>query len=106
MNDMKAFENILSQIADNTQPNRDKSDYIGDKGLLYCGKCNTPKQVEITICGQIKRPYCMCKCEETAYAQEQERLKAVQRREEIERNRAAISLDADKIGRASCRERV
>lgn len=37
-------------------------DYIGENGLLYCGKCNTPKQTEIVVLGKVSRPYCLCKC--------------------------------------------
>ena len=37
-------------------------DYIGENGLLYCGKCNTPKQTQIEVLGRISRPYCLCKC--------------------------------------------
>lgn len=48
-------------------------DYCKD-GLLYCGKCNTPKQYRIAngyLAGKIKP--IMCKCESDAYKAEQER---------------------------------
>ena len=38
-------------------------DYIGENGLLYCGKCNTPKQSRIEVFGEVKTPMCLCKCE-------------------------------------------
>lgn len=94
---MNGFSKILADIADNTEANRKEGDYIKD-GLLFCGKCHTAKQVQIELCGEIKRPYCMCKCEEQEYKTEQERLKEILRREEIERNRAAGILDIDLRG--------
>lgn len=38
-------------------------DYIGEDGLLYCGKCHTKKQTEVMLFGTIRRPMCFCKCE-------------------------------------------
>jgi DNA replication protein DnaC len=92
---MDGFSKVLKDIAENTQPNRADIDFIGDNGLLYCGKCKTPKQVEVSICGKVMRPYCMCKCEAEAYKAEQSRLKSIKANEEIERNRASGFLDLD-----------
>lgn len=39
----------------------EEGDYEID-GILYCGKCNTPKQVEIELFGAIRKPFCLCKC--------------------------------------------
>lgn len=36
-------------------------DYVRD-GLLYCGKCHTPKQTRVEFMGEIRTPYCLCKC--------------------------------------------
>lgn len=38
-------------------------DYIGEDGLLYCGKCHTKKQTEVMLFDTIRRPMCLCKCE-------------------------------------------
>lgn len=42
-----------------------EGDYIGPDNLHYCGKCNTPKQVKITLpwCDTERIVYCLCKCE-------------------------------------------
>lgn len=58
------------------QKNRaDPSDYEKD-GLLYCGKCNTPKQIEVTLFGKKRIVSCLCDCEnEKAKKDEQERIK-------------------------------
>ena len=37
-------------------------DYIKD-GLLYCGKCHTPKQCKVTAFEKTFYPKCLCQCE-------------------------------------------
>lgn len=44
----------------NTVVNED--DYY-ENGLLHCGKCHTPKQVEVTLFDEKRKPFCLCKCE-------------------------------------------
>ena len=39
-------------------------------GLLYCGKCKTPKQCRVTVCGEEHTVPCMCDCREQAAAAE------------------------------------
>lgn len=89
------FDELLRKMADNTEANINTGDYIGPNGLLYCGKCRTPKQVEVNICGELKRPYCMCECEEKAYQAQQELIQRMKQKEENERNKAAAFLDLD-----------
>ena len=44
------FEKILDEVNEKAKEAvTNKGDYIGDNGLLYCGKCNTPKQCRINI---------------------------------------------------------
>ena len=43
------------------------NDYIGADGLLYCGKCNTPKQCRITTYWKEDTVYQMCRCETDQY---------------------------------------
>ncbi len=40
----------------------EQGDYYGEDGLLYCGKCHTPKQCRITILDEERTPMCLCKC--------------------------------------------
>lgn len=49
-----------AEQAEQANPQID-GDYIQD-GLLYCGNCNTPKQVEITLFGRSKIVFCLCEC--------------------------------------------
>ena len=59
----------------------DQGDYIGYGGLLYCHKCNTPKQCRISFLDMERTPPCLCKC-----AKEQiEKEEAERRRIEFER---------------------
>ena len=56
----QAFQEMVNKsIVANPQQD---GDYIGDNGLLYCGKCNTPKQTEVKTLGKVWRPHCVCKC--------------------------------------------
>lgn len=55
-------------------------DYIGESGLLYCGKCNNPKQCVIEVFGEIKKPYCLCKCE----AEKRDKEEAERKRQNFE----------------------
>ena len=59
----------------------EQGDYVGEDGLLYCGKCNTKKQTRINILGKEKTPYCLCKCE----VERREREEAAIKREAFER---------------------
>ena len=94
---MDSFSRILSDMADNTEPNETDGDYIKD-GLLFCGKCHTPKQIEVVICGKAVKPYCLCKCGEEEEKAKQEKIREIFRKEEIERNRHSGFLDVDMIG--------
>lgn len=60
-----------------------ESDYISEDGLLYCGKCKTKKQTEVTFLGITKRPFCVCKCEAERRAAEEQRLLLEKRIEEL-----------------------
>lgn len=91
---MNGFSKALLNLAESTESNEQSDDYIKDN-LLYCGKCHTPKQVEVEINGTISRPYCMCQCESEEYSREQAKKREIFRKEEIERNRASGFVDLD-----------
>ncbi len=54
-----------------------QKDYMMD-GLLYCGKCRTPKQMRIQAFGTVQMPYIPCACEEERYRREEEEQKALE----------------------------
>lgn len=41
----------------------DKSDYIGENGLLYCGKCHTPKQCKVPAFMSLPERVVNCACD-------------------------------------------
>lgn len=57
-----SMRSIIDDMA--KEPIKRDGDYIGEDGLLYCGKCHTKKQVRLTLPdGKIITPMCLCKCE-------------------------------------------
>lgn len=73
----------------------EKPDYINPAdGLLYCGKCRTPKQCKVPIFGRSDVQYCLCECKKAQLAEEEAKRKREQaiadrrRRERSERARS------------------
>lgn len=58
---MKA-KSAIEEVFMKLQATREEGDYIKD-GLLYCGKCNTPKQLKRIFLGTEKIFGCMCDCQ-------------------------------------------
>lgn len=57
---------------------REAEDYTGEDGLLYCGKCHTPRQVRIGVDPRTGRPGetiapTLCRCRQEADRAEEER---------------------------------
>ena len=51
-----------------------EDEYLNEDGLVYCSKCNTPRQKRIEVAGRTIEPRCMCTCQTEEYDQrEQER---------------------------------
>ena len=76
------FENVLNSIEEKAADSvrAEQGDFIID-GLLYCGKCKTPKQTRIEIFDRVRTPYCLCKCE----AEKREREEEERKRREFEK---------------------
>lgn len=89
---MESAENSFATIIGNLEARAainipaNEGDYEVE-GLLYCGKCKTPKQCRVEIFGQIRTPMCLCKCEAAKLEQEKEERKRRERNEEIGRMR-------------------
>lgn len=77
----KIFDNVEKMTEQNV--NRNEGDYIQD-GLLYCGKCHTAKQVRVTLFGQERTPYCLCKCAAAERDRKEAEFKKMQRNLRIE----------------------
>ena len=79
MNDFKITLNHLAEVTP------DLADYTGDDGLLYCGKCCTPKQFRMTGPIMSGRLFpCPCQCE-------QERRDREAAEQEAQRHREAVT---------------
>ena len=69
------IEQFISAVAERSKSAlpAEPGDYEKD-GLLWCGKCNTPKQTRIEFDGRVIMPMCLCKCKaEALKAEEEER---------------------------------
>lgn len=49
-------------------------DYVGENGLLYCGKCNTPKQCKFKALGMERIVFCLCECKKREQEEEKRRM--------------------------------
>ena len=78
---MNDFTDIVSKVME-VRPG--EGDYTGEDGLLYCGKCHTPKEAyfedgHITLLGRDRHPT-NCACQQKRY--EEQRLADRQRKHE------------------------
>lgn len=64
-------------------------------GLLYCGKCHTPKECKVDVMGEPRIVTCMCVCQADMIEQERIRHQEKERQAEIIRNRAEGIPDKD-----------
>lgn len=75
---------------------KNDGDYIGEDGLLYCGKCNTRKQTRRLIpvgnIGERILP-CTCKCQEEEYAERERCRKNFEDQQKIDELRRASLMD-------------
>ena len=61
---MNNFEKFFEDLQVNSQlESVSTGDYVGEDGLLYCGKCHTAKQIKVNLKGTIRKFRCICKCE-------------------------------------------
>lgn len=79
------FEQIIDGIEKTAAENikAEQGDYIGEDGLLYCGKCRTKKQGEYNMPWGKVRPYILCKCESEKRAAEEEEIKLAEQKRRI-----------------------
>lgn len=93
-----SFAEAFNQITAATQRNvrEEEGDYINpEDGLLYCGKCNTRKQVRVNLLGRECVQYCNCLCKSEAYEKRREEEKRKERMDRIKDLRRAGFPDAD-----------
>lgn len=61
-------------------------DYVKD-GILYCGKCNTPKQAEYVTPWKTIKPMILCKCAKEEQERIEEERKAQEFADQVSRNK-------------------
>ncbi len=93
------FADALKQLAEQSEAaiRREDGDYDKD-GLIYCGKCNTPKQARIVLQGVELKPMCMCQCESERYDRETEERRQRERAERMARMRGEAFHDSAMAG--------
>lgn len=58
---MGLFETVIDQIVAAAPPMK-SGDYVGEDGLVYCGKCHTRRQKKIELLGEMRTVPVMCQC--------------------------------------------
>lgn len=88
--------NILGSIPD-VPCETDSGDYMQD-GLLYCGKCNTARQIRLNLMGMETVKTCLCKCRSEAYEKECADLREQQERDKLHRLKTTALRDKTYLG--------
>lgn len=71
-------------------------DYLKD-GLLYCGKCHTPKQCRIEMLDSVRTPMCLCQCEKERLDKEESEYRQREKQQELERMRSVGFPDREML---------
>lgn len=90
------IEDFVNGVVENARKNipRNPEDYVQD-GLLYCGKCHTPKQGRYECAGKTYEPFILCRCESERYKADEEAFRERQRQDAIERRRRVAFPDGN-----------
>ena len=70
---MNTMYDFLDRIQVQKEPGPQQ--YLGEDGLLYCGKCHTPVQCRITFEGKERLMPCICKCQKEERERQEQRMK-------------------------------
>lgn len=85
-------EDVIKSVANTSYV--DDGDFIGEDGLLYCGKCKTRKERELEWFGQgIRKVPVMCRCRAEEAKAEKERQEKEERMHSIRRARISSMMD-------------
>lgn len=96
-NGVKGF---LDSKMDKTELDSENGDYIGEDGLIYCGKCHYKKQVRVTLPESIYGPgktgvfSSMCKCRQAKMQKYKEQQEFEERMRQIQRMKDASMMDS------------
>ncbi len=98
--------NINDVVDSINKPNAAPGDYTGQDGLLYCGKCHTPKQMrdESVLGGKLLSISCTCRKAELNAAKEEEQQRRTEKlrtlclpRPAMRRNTFAVAAEGKHI---------
>lgn len=85
---------ITTELETITQPpSLKEGEYLKEDGLIYCGKCHTPRQKRIEVGGRTIEPRCMCTCQSEAAEKRQQTQKHREFLDTVERNRSVALPD-------------
>lgn len=84
---MNTMFNFLDRIQVQNEPGPEQ--YLGEDGLIYCGKCHTPVQCRITFEGRERIMPCICKCQKEEREQQEQRMKEEEQLLYVRRLKAA-----------------
>lgn len=91
---LRPFIDGLERAAENSIKS-EPGDYIGEDGLLVCGKCHTPKQGRYQMPFGEVTPRILCECEQEKQAREEAERERIKLQERIARNRRDAFPEAD-----------
>lgn len=60
---VELFKTMAENSNLKTVSERNDGDYIGKDGLIYCGRCHSPRQCKTELLGKIYVCGCVCKCQ-------------------------------------------
>ena len=84
---MNTMFNFLDRIQVQKEPGPEQ--YLGEDGLIYCGKCHTPVQCRITFEGKERIMPCICKCQKEEQERQEQRMKEEEQLLYVRRLKAA-----------------
>lgn len=84
---MNTMFDFLDRIQVQKEPRPEQ--YLGEDGLLYCGKCHTPVQCRITFEGKERIMPCICKCQKEERERQEQRMKEEEQLLYVRRLKAA-----------------
>ena len=84
---MNTMYDFLDRIQVQKEPGPQQ--YLGEDGLLYCGKCHTPVQCRITFEGKERLMPCIWKCQKEERERQEQRMKEEEQLLYVRRLKAA-----------------
>lgn len=73
---MAGFREALEAIEKKAERKMEEGDFIGEDGLVHCGKCGGARQVKLDVFGRERIVWCICKCEQEAMEAEKRDMEA------------------------------